>query len=116
MDFEKITPDDSTKRPVAQTIGKMAVKTGLLPAPEDKPSRKGWSIFFFIVAINFGIGGCNVAYADSKVVGGDACNYIISAGRGTAIVGLGILFALVSVVLAIYDLTNVIVNHNERRD
>lgn len=113
MDVDKM-PDENTKEPVAKRVGKILGKTGLVQPAEDKPSKKGWSIWFLIFAINFGIGGCNVAYSDANVVGGDAYNYVIGAGRGMAVVGVGIVCALISVVFAVYDLTNVIIHYNEK--
>ena len=80
----------------------------------EKYSKRGWSTAFLILAVLFGIGGCNVAYTDPKLVGGDAYNYIIGAGRGTAVVGIGIICGLISVLLALWDLTNVIIHYNKK--
>ena len=76
------------------------------PLVKPRASTRNWSILFLVLAIVFGLAGWNAAYKDAQVVGGDAYNYIIGAGRGTAIVGIGIICALISVVFAVFDLTN----------
>lgn len=80
---------------------------------ENAKSNKGFSILFLILSIFTGLGGCIASRNEARIVGGDAYNYIIGAERGTAIVCVGILFAVISLILAIYDLTNVIIYQNK---
>lgn len=78
--------------------------------------NRGWSILFLVLSVIIGIGGCIVSHSDAQVVGGDAYNYIIGAGRGTAIVGVAIVFAIIGLALAVFDLTNVILYYNKNKD
>jgi len=73
------------------------------PAAVRQSSKRTWSIIFFIVAALFVVNGLYTLSSDDRVVGGDAYNYIISAGRGIGKICAGLFFALVSVVLAIFD-------------
>ena len=62
------------------------------------------SAIFVLVALGFSGYGINLMYDDSygnQVVGGDAYNFIIYATRGTAYVCTGIVFAIVSVTVAL---------------
>lgn len=76
-------------------------------------SNRGSSILFLILSQIVGLGGCIASRGNAEVVGGDAYNYIISAGRGTAIVGVAIIFAIISLILAVYDLTSIIIYYNK---
>ena len=56
------------------------------------------------IALGFVYYGLNLMYDDSysnRVVGGDAYNFIIYATRGTAYVGAGIVFAVLSTTFAV---------------
>jgi hypothetical protein len=58
-----------------------------------------------IVAVVFAFKGYNTLYDDSyaaKIVGGDAYNYIIYAGRGTALICMGIVFSVIGVTFAVF--------------
>jgi len=74
--------------------------------PIDSPNSiyRILSYVFFILALVIGVKGCAYAQTDARIVGGDAYNYIIGAGQGTAIVCVAIIFALVGVIFAIFDL------------
>lgn len=76
------------------------------PAPVRQSSKRIWSVIFLIVAALFIFSGLVTLSSDSRVVGGDAYNYIINAGRGTGKICAGVFFALVSVVIAIFDLSD----------
>ncbi len=74
------------------------------PAAVRQSSKRTWSIIFLIVAALFVVNGLYTLSSDDRVVGGDAYNYIISASKGTGKICAGVFFALVSVVIAIFDL------------
>ena len=74
------------------------------PTPVRQGWKRRWSLIFLIVASLFIVNGLFTLSSNSMVVGGDAYNYIISAGRDTGKICTGIFFALVSVVIAIFDL------------
>lgn len=61
--------------------------------------RTAMAIIGSIVSAIFAVIGWWLSYQDSKVVGGDAFNYIIGAGRGTALVGVALVIALLSVLV-----------------
>jgi hypothetical protein len=83
------------------------------PTPEIVQPRKlrkrTLSLLFLIAAGLFTLFGLVEMYKygpDDKVVGGDAYNYIIMAGRGTGLICAGIVSALVGVAVAVFDLTD----------
>lgn len=59
-------------------------------------ASKSIAAIFFILAIVFTVFGVIVLYSEPSVVGGDAYNYIIGAGRGTGLICVGIVSALLS--------------------
>ena len=79
---------------------------------ETSPSNDSWytvlTILLIVAAIVFaGVGWYTVynnAY-DARIVGGDAYNFIIYATRGTALVCVGIVCAVLSVTFAIFHHT-----------
>jgi hypothetical protein len=73
---------------------------------DRQSGKRKASIIFLVAAGLFSLYGLIEISSDANVVGGDAYNYIISAGRGTRRICVGILCALVSVVFAIFDLTD----------
>ncbi len=78
----------------------------------------GWkviSIIFFVISFIDGFVGYTESRNDPSVVGGDAYNYIIGAGRGTAIVCFAIILALAGVACAIFDLTAKISYYNKHK-
>lgn len=74
------------------------------PEPVGQTSKRILAVIFLIVAALFIFNGLFILSSNSDVVGSDAFNYIISAGRGTGKICVGIFFALISVILAIFDL------------
>ncbi|MCU6709288.1 hypothetical protein M6D81_11280 [Paenibacillus sp. J5C_2022] len=70
---------------------------------------KAWMIVLYIAAVGFAIAGFYVMFyydADdmsTKIVGGDAYNYIIIGVRGVGIICVGIISALIATGMAIYD-------------
>ncbi|HEX5708237.1 MAG TPA: hypothetical protein VFX96_13120 [Pyrinomonadaceae bacterium] len=69
------------------------------------PFLIGSSILFLAVACFCAYKGYTTLYDDSynaKVVGGDAYNFIIYAGRGTAMVCIGIISALIGVAFSVF--------------
>jgi hypothetical protein len=83
-----------------------------LPIVEtDRPSNSNSglyvtiSIVFIVAAVLFAGKGWYTLYDDSyraKVVGGDAYNFIIYATRGTALVCVGIVCAVLSVTFSVF--------------
>ena len=79
---------------------------------ETSPSNDSWyqviSVLLIVAALVFaGVGWYTVynkAY-DARIVGGDAYNFIIYATRGTALVCVGIVCAVLSVTFAIFHHT-----------
>ncbi len=66
------------------------------------------SVLFIIAALIFAGKGWYTLYDnsyDARIVGGDAYNYIIYAARGTALVCVGIVCAVLSVTFAIFAQT-----------
>tara|TARA_Y100000746_G_C15263871_1_gene350818 strand:- start:156 stop:392 length:237 start_codon:yes stop_codon:yes gene_type:complete len=55
------------------------------------------SNFLVFISLAFAFAGLVVMLSVSKLLGGDAYNYITAAGRGTALVCIGIIFAILSV-------------------
>lgn len=57
-----------------------------------------FAVVFYLAALVLAVYGLFIAFQDSsysnKVVGGDAYNYIIFAGRATVVVGAGIISAI----------------------
>lgn len=83
------------------------------PTPEIAPKRKlrkrTISLLFLIGAGLLTLYGLVVMFKygpDDMVVGGDAYNFIIMAGRGTGLICAGIVSALVGVAVAVFDLTD----------
>lgn len=65
------------------------------------------SALFIVAAIVFAGKGWYAVYDnsyDARIVGGDAYNYIIYATRGTALVCVGIVCAVLSVTFALFAL------------
>jgi len=62
---------------------------------EDKDNSG--SNFLVFIALVFAFSGLVVMLSVPKLLGGDAYNYITAAGRGTALVCIGIIFAVLSV-------------------
>ena len=60
-----------------------------------------FAVLFYVLAVILAITGVVTAYSDADVVGGDAFNFIIGAGRGTAWVGVAIVAAIVALGLQI---------------
>lgn len=75
-----------------------------------------WSVLFLILSVVTGVVGFFISRSDAGVVGGDAFNYIIGAGRGTALACMAIIFALVSVVLALYEIATLVTYHIQKQD
>jgi hypothetical protein len=84
-----------------------------LPIVEPSPStdRHMWylaiSSLFIVAGIIFAGKGWYTLYDNSysaQIVGGDAYNFIIYATRGTALVCLGIVCAILSVTFAVFGL------------
>ncbi len=62
-----------------------------------------------IIAVILTILGVRQMYSygsEDKIVGGDAYNFIILAGRGTGLICSGIVSALIGVATSIWDLTD----------
>jgi hypothetical protein len=83
------------------------------PTPEIAQQRKlrkrTLSLLFLIAAGLFTLYGLVEMYKygpDDKVVGGDAYNYIIMAGRGTGLICAGVVSALIGLAVAVFDLTD----------
>lgn len=78
--------------------------------PQNRKLRKRpFANIFLVVALLLCLFGLYKTFAygsDDKLVGGDAYNFIILAGRGTALICAGIVSALTGVAIAIYDLTD----------
>tara|TARA_B100001559_G_C16179523_1_gene474702 strand:+ start:387 stop:638 length:252 start_codon:yes stop_codon:yes gene_type:complete len=55
------------------------------------------SNFLVFISLAFAFAGLVVMLSVPKLLGGDAYNYITAAGRGTALVCIGIIFAILSV-------------------
>ena len=79
---------------------------------ETSPSNDSWhqviSVLLIVAALVFAGVGWYTVYNDTysaKVVGGDAYNFIIYATRGTALVCIGIVCAVLSVTFAIFHHT-----------
>ena len=71
------------------------------------PTLIAFSIVFLVIAAALAIKGLYTLYDDSfsaRIVGGDAYNFIIYAGRGTAQVCAGIVSAVIGATLAIFAL------------
>ena len=62
----------------------------------DLPDNFG-SHFLVFISLAFAFAGLVVMLSVPKLLGGDAYNYITAAGRGTALVCIGIIFAILSV-------------------
>lgn len=60
-----------------------------------------FAVLFYILAAILAISGIATAYSDADVVGGDAFNFIIGAGRGAAWVGVAIVAAIIALGLQI---------------
>lgn len=78
-------------------------------APKRKLRKRTLSLLFLIGAGLFTLYGLVVMFKygpDDKVVGGDAYNFIIMAGRGTGLICAGVVSALVGAAIAIFDLTD----------
>jgi succinate dehydrogenase hydrophobic anchor subunit len=76
---------------------------------ETNPSNDSWyrviSVLLIVAALVFAGVGWYTVYNDTysaKVVGGDAYNFIIYATRGTALVCVGIVCAVLSVTFSIF--------------
>ncbi len=111
--IEASKPVENTSKPSIPVVSEQPI----IKQPNNpNPSNRGWSALFLILSIIVGIGGCVSSRNDAEVVGGDAYNYIIGAGRGTAVVCVAIVFAIISLILAVYDLTNVIIYYNKSKN
>ena len=55
------------------------------------------SNFLVFISLAFAFAGLVVMLSVPKLLGGDAYNFITAAGRGTALVCIGIIFAILSV-------------------
>jgi hypothetical protein len=61
-----------------------------LPERAKSASLSGvLAAFLFIIGIILGLAGLITVYSPSSIVGGDAYNYIIATGRGTALICAG---------------------------
>lgn len=60
-----------------------------------------FAVLFYILAAILAIAGIATAYSDADVVGGDAFNFIIGAGRGAAWVGVAVVTAIIALGLQI---------------
>ena len=60
-----------------------------------------FAVIFYVLAAILAIVGVATAYSDADVVGGDAFNFIISAGRGAAWVGVAVVTAIIALGLQI---------------
>lgn len=60
-----------------------------------------FAVLFYILAAILAIAGVAAAYSDADVVGGDAFNFIIGAGRGAAWVGVAVVAAIIALGLQI---------------
>ena len=58
-----------------------------------------WAVVFLSAAVLVALTGLGMAYRVTSIVGGDAYNYQIAAARGIAIIGVGIVLALIGVAL-----------------
>jgi len=80
------------------------------PLPVRKLNRRFIAVTFLVIAGIFTLAGLWRMYtydsdtSSSKIVGGDAYNYIIIAARGTGLICCGIVSALVAVTVSIWDL------------
>lgn len=87
-----------------------AIEKLKLPIGETKPSDnsmiyKPISVLLIVAAIVFAGKGWYTVYDNSysaQIVGGDAYNFIIYATRGTALVCVGIVCAILSVTFALF--------------
>jgi hypothetical protein len=90
-------------------------RTAEPPAPtvpaartKDAAGPSGYSLMsgvFVVAAVIFAGKGWYTLYDnsyDARIVGGDAYNYIIYATRGTALVCIGIVCAVLSVTFAVF--------------
>jgi len=60
-----------------------------------------FAVIFYVLAAILAIAGVATAYSDADVVGGDAFNFIIGAGRGAAWVGVAVVAAIIALGLQI---------------
>ncbi len=103
-----LSPDSSHADPHPESILKAPPS---VPEPVSVQGKSGlliiFSVIFLITAVVFCGMGLKEAYAyeyDDKIVRGDAYNFIILAARGTGLICVGIVSALIGVALAIFDL------------
>jgi hypothetical protein len=73
---------------------------------------KAWMIILYMAAIGFAVAGIYVMFyydpedLSTKIVGGDAYNYIIIGVRGVGLICVGIISSLIATGIAIYDSKN----------
>lgn len=60
-----------------------------------------FAVLFYTLAAILAVSGIATAYSDADVVGGDAFNFIIGAGRGAAWIGVAIVTAIIALGLQI---------------
>lgn len=57
-----------------------------------------------VAAVIFGVAGLIMVYTTSRIVGGDAYNILIAAGRRVALIACGILVAVIACTFAAFGL------------
>jgi len=67
-------------------------------------SLRGWAVAFWIGALFAGVIGIILLFNESRIVGGDAYNYIIGAMRGVGWICLGVLCDVLACALLLFAL------------
>lgn len=87
-----------------------SLRTALVPEPPRPfPIFSALSGLFIVAAMVFAGKGWYTLYDNSygaRIVGGDAYNFIIYATRGTAVICVGIVCAVLSVTFAVFAHTS----------
>lgn len=90
-----------TEKPSAESP---PVDSEVAYTPEPGSALFGWAIVFWITGFVFGIIGLIQMFNESKIVGGDAYNYIIGAMRGIGWICLGGLSGILGCALTLFSL------------
>ncbi|GGY87735.1 hypothetical protein GCM10011613_35930 [Cellvibrio zantedeschiae] len=78
---------------------------------ESQPSESGstaafFAVLFYVIAVGLAFFGIYIGFKElgykDGIVGGDAYNYIIFAGRGSIIIGVAIVAAIIGLGIQIY--------------
>lgn len=114
LNLEAAEAPDGKDAPKTESIAAAEPNSVKIEQSSPPPENKGYAILFLVVGLIVACIGIYVAYKDAGVVGGDAYNYIIGAGRGAAIAGLGIVFAIVGLTNAVFYVAKTI-EHSSRK-